>query len=75
MTLTPTGNVKNMKVVDNDKIIKKVIHSDNMVDTYNVGNKTYNKIKLINISVFDDFIVLNSIKYNVLNVLWKPEAV
>ena len=75
LTITPTENVKNNAIISSDKVKKVVIPSDDIVNIFNRNSQKYDKIKLIDISLFDNYIVLDSIKHYILHMLTKPEAI
>lgn len=71
--LTEETNVKDRRVVNNDLIEKKIISSDDIVEIYDMIKEKNDKIKMINISLYDNLLILDSKRYYILNSLWKPE--
>lgn len=73
--LTKTDNIKDFEVIDSDLITKVVIDSDDYVDIYDKVRQKYQKIKMINISVYDHILLIDCFKHAILNIMWKPEKV
>jgi len=75
MLVTPETNVKNHVVIDDNKVEKKIISSDDTVDIYDIVKKENSTIKLIDISLYDHLIVLDGVQNYVLRALWKKEKI
>lgn len=71
MTLTPNTNVVDNKMLDESNIVKKIINAESIVNVYDTVNKKEDSIKLINISLYDNLLIIDKVKYNILNTLWK----
>lgn len=70
--ITPTTNIKNMRVVDEDKIEKRTYDSNMDVFTfYNQIHKNKRRSNLMSVSLYDDVIVDDDIHYKILQMLSK----
>ncbi len=70
LTITETNNIKDYQLID-QKLISIVYYdkSDELVFENNVGELRNDR--LINVSLYDDLIILNDKKYKILNMLTK----
>jgi hypothetical protein len=75
MLITHELNVDDEKnsIINNDMVEKKILDSDDTVKVFNKESKTFDTIKLINISVKDQMLVIEGEKHHILHSLWKPE--
>ncbi len=72
ITITPTTNIKDHRVVDETKIEKRTYDSDMDVFTfYNARHEHTRRSNLMSVSLFEDVIVEGDIQYKILNMLSK----
>lgn len=72
ITITPISNIKDSRVIDNEKITVKTY--DSLMDVflfYNIKNEETRKSNLMDVSLFDDLIVQNDEQYKILHMLTK----
>lgn len=72
ITITPTTNVKENRVVDNSKVEKRTY--DTLMDVftfYDVVQKETREANLMSVSVYNDLIVEGDVKYHILHMLSK----
>ena len=69
IVFTPTTNIKNNAVVDNDLV--RVETYDSYMDIFLMVNKNGDKRKsnLMGVSVYDDLIIIDDVKYTILRML------
>lgn len=70
--ITPTTNIENQAVVDNNKVEEKTY--DSHMDVFTFYNKKTDRTRkgtLINVSLYDDVIVEGDVKYVILRMLSK----
>jgi hypothetical protein len=72
ITITPIDNIKNNMVINNDLVEQKTFDSRNDILTFiDVPTGKVRQGALINVSLYDDLLVLNEIKYNILRMITK----
>ena len=72
ITITPTTNIKDNKVIDNTKVQKRTYDSDMDVLTfYDTRRNHTRKANLIGVSLYDDVIVEGDVQYKILQMLSK----
>lgn len=70
ITITPLNNISNGSVIDNNKITMETHNSDMM--TFTVENEKTNDIRrcnLMGVSLYDDVLIINDVKYKILRML------
>lgn len=70
--ITPTTNIKDLRVVDEKKIEKRTHDSDMDVFTfYNVRHQHTRRSNLMSVSLYEDVIVEGDVQYKILRMLSK----
>ena len=71
--ITPSLNIKDYSVIDNDLVTSEIHDSRDALFTFrNVVKDKTRTGALINVSLYDDVIVRNNIEYKILHMLTKP---
>lgn len=71
--ITPIDNIDFEKgiVIDNSKIENREIDGNTEVTLFNTVNEIERQGKFIHVSVYDDILVENEVKYKILHMLTK----
>lgn len=70
--ITPTTNIKNLRVVDENKIEKRTYDSDmDVFVLYNQRHQHTRRSNLMNVSLYEDVIVEGDVQYKILRMLSK----
>lgn len=72
ITITPTTNIKDLRVVDESKIETRTYDSDMDVFTFYCERDNHTrKSNLMGVSLYEDVIVEGDVKYKILQMLSK----
>ena len=71
ITITPIDNIKDFAVVNNDLVIRKTFDSDMAVLLMENKNGKRRMSNLMGVSLYDDLVIIEDIKYKVLHMLSK----
>ena len=71
ITITPIDNIKDFAVVNNDLVTRKTFDSDMAVLLMENKNGKRRMSNLMGVSLYDDLVIIEDIKYKVLHMLSK----
>lgn len=70
--ITPTANIKDLRVIDESKIEKREYDTDKDVfEFYNIRHQYTRRSNLMIVSLYEDVIVENEVNYKILRMLSK----
>ena len=71
ITITPINNIKDFAVVNNDLVTRKTFDSDMDVLLMENKNGKRRMSNLMGVSLYDDLVIIEDVKYKVLHMLSK----